>query len=156
VRLGLDTHHEGWNVDDLVSDTDVPLLDEHTSVVDALGETTLEDEGLETTLEEVLNLEGKNVIETLLVLIEDSVADHTTHKGLTLEDTAWVLLVHGQKVTRDSADLGQDKTIAPDLTLVLEAVGSDHLELGVKALLVVGTPRGLGGLRKLPSSSIQS
>ena len=59
------------------------------------------------------------------------------------------LLVHGQKVTRDSADLGQDETVAPDLSLVLETVGSDHLELGVETLLVIGTPRSLGGLGKV-------
>jgi len=43
----------------------VPLLDENTGVVDALGKTTGEHESLETTLEEILNLKGKDVIETL-------------------------------------------------------------------------------------------
>ena len=44
---------------------DVTLTDEDTSVVDRLGEATFEDEGLETTLHEVLETEGENVIETL-------------------------------------------------------------------------------------------
>jgi len=43
----------------------VTLTDEDTSVVNGLGESTLEDEGLETTLHEVLDVEGENVIETL-------------------------------------------------------------------------------------------
>ena len=44
---------------------DVTLTDQHTGVVDGLGQATLEHEGLEATLHEVLNLEGQNVIETL-------------------------------------------------------------------------------------------
>ena len=33
----------------------------------------------------------KKVIRYLLVLVKDSVADHATHEGLTLEDTTWIL-----------------------------------------------------------------
>ena len=67
------------------------LTDQHTGVVDGLGESTLEDESLEATLHEVLNGERQDVIQTLLVLLEDSVADHAAHEGLTFEDTLWVL-----------------------------------------------------------------
>ena len=56
VSLGLWWHDQLPNV---------PLLDEDTGVVDALGKTTGEHESLETTLEEILNLKGENVIETL-------------------------------------------------------------------------------------------
>ena len=38
------------------------LSDEDTGVVDGLGESELEDLGLESSLEEILDLEGENVI----------------------------------------------------------------------------------------------
>ena len=36
--LGVQSDDEGWYVDDLLADSDVPLPDEDTSVVDRLGE----------------------------------------------------------------------------------------------------------------------
>jgi hypothetical protein len=46
----------------LLSDADVSLSDEDSGVVDGLGESELEDLGLESSLEEVLDLETENVI----------------------------------------------------------------------------------------------
>merc|ERR1711934_423544 len=148
VGLRLDTHHEGWHVDDLAAHTDVALADEHTSVVDGLGKATLEHEGLEATLHEVLQGERQHVIQTLLVLLEDSVADHAAHEGRTLEDTRWVLLVLGEEGTGGRTDLGQCEAHTPDLLLVLEAVLPDELELSIETLLLERTPRGLRLLAK--------
>jgi len=65
VGLRFDTHHERGDVHDLATHTDVTLTDQHTGVVDGLGQTTLEDESLEATLHEVLEVEGQHVIQTL-------------------------------------------------------------------------------------------
>lgn len=43
--------------------------------MDRLGKAALEDLGLKAALEEVLNLEGKDVIETHALLVEDADAD---------------------------------------------------------------------------------
>merc|ERR1719502_1522464 len=118
------------------------ILDEDKQRLDY----ALEDEGLEASLHKVLNLEGKHVIETLLVLIEDSVTDHTAHQGLTLEDPLWIPLLEGEQLTSHGPHLGEHKADAPDLTLVLETVGADELELGIETLLVIGTPWTLGCL----------
>lgn len=63
MLLRVEANHEAGNVDDLLADADVPLVDEDTGVVDRLGEARLEDLGLETTLKEVLELEGEDVVE---------------------------------------------------------------------------------------------
>lgn len=63
MLLRVEANHEAGDVDDLLADADVPLVDEDTGVVDRLGEARLEDLGLETTLKEVLELEGKDVVE---------------------------------------------------------------------------------------------
>merc|ERR1711861_111806 len=112
-------------------------------MVDRLSESTLEDEGLQTTLHEVLEGERQNIIQTLLVLIEDSVADHAAHQGLTLEHTFWVLLVLRQKSTCSGTNLGKCETHTPDLLLVLQAVLTNQLELGIETFLLEWTPRWL-------------
>jgi hypothetical protein len=78
---------------------DVSLADENTSVVDGLGETELVDAGLETTLQEILNLEGQHVIELHAGLVEDTDADETANEGVTLEKALGVLLVESEKRT---------------------------------------------------------
>jgi hypothetical protein len=78
---------------------DVALLDEDTSVVDGLGETELVDTGLETTLQEILDLQGQNVIELHAGLVEHTDTDQTTDEGISFEKTLGVLLVEGKKLT---------------------------------------------------------
>merc|ERR1711998_726439 len=143
VGLRLDTHHERGNVHNLAAHTDVTLTDQHTGVVDGLGQATLEHEGLEATLHEVLEGERQHIIQTLLVLIEDPVADHAAHEGLTLEDTLWVLLVLGQQDTSSGTDLGEGETHTPDLLLVLQAILADQLKLSIETLLLERAARGL-------------
>ena len=100
----------------------MPLTDEDTGVVDRLGEATLEDLGLETTLQEVLDLEGEHVIETHAVLVEHADAHETANKGVTLKQALGVLVVELEKLTRRTTDLGQNQRNAPDLALVAETV----------------------------------
>lgn len=99
MLLGVKTDHERGNVDDLLADTDVTLLDEDTGVVDGLGETKLVDTGLETTLKEILDLEGKDVIELHAGLVEHTDADKTANEGISFEQTLGVLLVEGEELT---------------------------------------------------------
>ena len=101
MLLGVKTDHERGNVDDLLADADVALLDEDTGVVDGLGEAKLVDAGLETALEEVLDLEGKDVIELHAGLIEHTDADQTANEGISFEETLGVLLVEGEELTME-------------------------------------------------------
>jgi hypothetical protein len=77
----------------------VALLDEDTRVVDGLGETELVDTSLETALQEILNLEGQDVIELHAGLIEHTDTDQTTNEGISFEETLRVLLVESKKLT---------------------------------------------------------
>lgn len=99
VLLGVETDNERRNVDDLLADADVALADQDTGVVDGLGETKLVDAGLETTLKEILKLEGKNVIEFHAGLVEDTDTDETANEGIAFEQTLGVLLVEGEELT---------------------------------------------------------
>ena len=99
VLLGVETDNERRNVDDLLADADVALADQDTGVVDGLGETELVDARLETTLKEILKLEGKNVIELHAGLVEDTDTDETANEGIAFEQTLGVLLVEGEELT---------------------------------------------------------
>lgn len=62
---------------------DVPLTDEHTCVVDALGKAKLEDLGLQPPLQEILHFQAQNVIELHLALIQHSNTHQTPKQGIT-------------------------------------------------------------------------
>jgi hypothetical protein len=94
VLLGVETDDEGRNVDDLLANTDVSLADENTGVVDGLGKTELVDTGLQTTLQEILNLQ--DVIELHAGLVQDTNSHETANEGVTFEESLGVLLVEGK------------------------------------------------------------
>jgi hypothetical protein len=99
VLLGVETDDERRNVDNLLADTDVALADEDTGVVDGLGKTELVDASLEAALQEILDLQGQDVIELHAGLVEDTDTDETANEGIAFEETLGVLLVEGKKLT---------------------------------------------------------
>lgn len=115
---------------------DVTLADEHSGVVDGLGEPSLEDKGLEAPLEEVLDGEGEHVIELVLGLVQEPVAVHAAEKGLALEDAARALLVQGQELTGVLADPRQHILHAPQLPLGPQPVLAHQLQLCIQTLLL--------------------
>lgn len=149
VLLGIETNDERRDVDNLLADTDVSLADEDTGVVDRLGETELVNAGLKTTLQEILNLQGQDVIELHARLVENTNANETANESITLEETLWVLLVesekltiHGQKaaissneihqnIPSSTTNLGESEEHTPHLTLVAETVFTNSLQLRV-------------------------
>lgn len=149
MLLGIETNDERRDVDNLLADTDVSLADEDTGVVDRLGETELVNAGLKTTLQEILNLQGQDVIELHARLVENTNANETANESITLEETLWVLLVesekltiHGQKaaissneihqnIPSSTTNLGESEEHTPHLTLVAETVFTNSLQLRV-------------------------
>jgi hypothetical protein len=101
VLLGVKTDDERGNVDDLLADADVTLADQDTGVVDRLGETELVDAGLEAALQEILSLEGQDVIELHAGLVEHTDAHETANEGIALEEALGVLLVERKELTAE-------------------------------------------------------
>ena len=141
------------------------LADEHTSVVDGLGKTELVDASLETALQEVLNLEGQDVIELHAGLVEDTDTDETANEGVTLEEALGVLLVERQERTvggseicghcahasaggaqkgrlpGSTTDLGEGELDTPHLALVAQTILANELELSVPVPPLTRCPR---------------
>ncbi len=86
-------------VDDLLANADVSLADEDSGVMDGLGKTELVDASLQTTLQEILNLQGQHVIELHAGFVEDADSNQSPNQCVTLEKTFGVLLFQGEKLT---------------------------------------------------------
>lgn len=65
-----------------VSVPDVSLLDEHTGVVDGLGQTQLEHLSLQPALQEVLGLQTQHVIELHAPLLQHASPHQTTQQSV--------------------------------------------------------------------------
>ena len=155
MLLGVQTDDERWDVDDLLANADVALLDQDTGVVDGLGETELVDTGLETTLQEIFDLQGQDVIELHAGFVEDTDTDETSDEGVAFEKTLGVLLIEGQELTvavvslalamlclvilpGSTSNLGQLKLDTPHFTLVAQTIFAHDLEFGVAGVRLDG------------------
>lgn len=67
--------------------------------MNAFSQTKLENLGLETPLQEILNLQGQHIIETHASLVLYTNTDETTDKGISLEETLRVLVVKLEQLT---------------------------------------------------------
>ena len=81
------------------------LADEDTGVVDGLGKAELVDASLEAALQEVLDLQGQDVIELHAALVKDTDTDQTTNERIALEQTLGVLLVESEELTKKIVSL---------------------------------------------------
>lgn len=132
VLLRVQSHHEGWDVDNLLTNSNVSLGDQDSSVVDRSGKTELENLGLQSSLQEVLWSQGQDVIQLHLVLWQDTDSHQSSDQGVTLEQSLLILVISGQKVTSGSSDLRQLETNSVDLSLVLETVLTSQLQFSVQ------------------------
>lgn len=137
MLLGVQSNHERRNVDNLLADSDVSLGDQDSGVVDGSGQAQLEDLGLQSSLQEVLDSQGQHVIQLQLVLGQDTNSHQSSDQSVTLEQSLGVLLISGQQVTSSSSDLGQLESNSVDLSLVLQTVFTGQLQLGVQSSRLV-------------------
>mmetsp|Transcript_12722 Transcript_12722/g.19094 ORF Transcript_12722/g.19094 Transcript_12722/m.19094 type:complete len:82 (+) Transcript_12722:231-476(+) len=72
---------ETGNIHQLGANADVPLTDENTCMVDALGKPLLVHLRLKTTLQKLLSGKLKDGIQLQLTFLQKSVAGHTTKEG---------------------------------------------------------------------------
>lgn len=106
---------------------DVPLSDQDTGMVDALGQSNFEYLGLQPAFQEIFDLEGKHVIETHAALVEHTNAHETANEGVTLEETLGVFDIQLEEFTGSTTNFGQGEGDTPDLALVAQTVLSSEL-----------------------------
>merc|ERR1712159_874059 len=59
------------------------LTNQDTCMVDRFSKTTLENKGLQAAVQEVLDFQRQDVIQTQLVFIENAIPGHATQQSLT-------------------------------------------------------------------------
>ena len=62
---------------------DMSLADQHSCMMDALGQSQFEDLGLQAALQEILEAQTQHVIKLHLALIQYAHANQTTQQGVT-------------------------------------------------------------------------
>merc|ERR1712099_29041 len=108
--------------------TNVSLANKNARMMNGLGQSKLEDLGLQTSFQEILDFEAQNVIQLHSVFVKDSNTDQTTQECVTLEETTGILVLQGEQVTSSFADLGQSVLDPPDLTLVFQSIFANEFQ----------------------------
>jgi len=142
VLLGVQPDQEAGHVDDLLADANVTLADEHAGVMDRLGESKLEDLGLETALQEIFDLQAEDEIELHALFVQDADPDQTPEECVTFEQPAGILLLQGEELTGSLTDVGKDQLDPPYFTLVAETELTNELQLLVETSLLERTSWG--------------
>lgn len=132
VLLRLQSNHERWNVDDLLTDGNVSLSNQHSSVVDRSSQTQFENLSLQSSLQEIFWFQSQDVIQLHLVLWQHTNLHQSSDQSITFEQSLWVLLVSGQQVTSGSSDLGQLELNSVDFSLVLQSKFTSQLQFTVQ------------------------
>lgn len=99
MLLRIETDDEGRDIDNLLANADVTLFDQDTGVMDGFGEAELVDTGLKTTLQEILHLQGQDVIELHAGFVQHTHSHETSDEGIAFEESLGVLFVKGKKLT---------------------------------------------------------
>lgn len=139
MLLAVSTHQERGDIDELLSNSDVSLSNQDTSVMDGLCQTAFEDDGLQTSFQKVVRLEIEAVVDLIFGLIEHSESVKASHQGGSLEDPLLVLIIKSEEDTSDLSDLGEGQVDSPDFSLAAKTVVSTKLEFSVESLFLEGT-----------------
>lgn len=98
LLFSVNSDHEGRNIDELLSDSEVSLSDHDSSVMDRSGvEVALQDDGLESSFHELGDGKTQNVIELVFFLGEETKSETSSHEGSTFENSLGIIFLEGQE-----------------------------------------------------------
>ena len=146
MLLSINSDNERRLVHNLLTNSNVLLLNENTSVVNRGGHSHLENDGLESSLEEILNLQLQDVIELLSRFVQKTESGQSSQQGRTLNLSLLVIFWQSQENSSSLSHSGQNVLESPDFILVLQTVLTTDLQLSVNSLLFEGTSWGGGYL----------
>jgi hypothetical protein len=138
VLIGRGGDHEGRDVDHLLANRDVSLSDVHSGLMNGLGEVLVHDNGLKSSLEELVSVETEDVIELSLAFLEESESADSSDEGVTFEESSGISLVEGEELSGSLSELSERKLNSPDFSLVTETVLTDEAKLSGKSFLIEG------------------
>ena len=134
----------------------MPLTDQYTGVVDRFGEAQFEDLSLQSSLQEILDLERKYVIQFHARLVKDTNTHETTDQGVSFEKTTGVSFYsstpntqtknerrakrtfESEKFTSSTTDLGERELDTPHLSLVAQTIFANDFQFGIAMTMLDG------------------
>ena len=144
MLLRRDSDHERWNVNHLLTNSDVSLSDQDSSMMEGVSEFLLGDDGLESSFHELVEGKTEDIIELSLVFLEETESDHSSEKGITFEKSSGIIFGQGHEGSSSLSDLGEGELDSPCLSLASKSVGADNSELIDKSVLIEWFPWGFG------------
>lgn len=132
VLFRFQSDHERWDADNLLTNSNVSLRNQDSSVVNRLGQTQLVDLGLQSSFQEIFDLQSQDVIQLLLVFGQDTNSHQSSDQSITFEQSLWVLFVSGQQISGGSSDLRQLERNSVNFSLVLQTVFTGQLQFSVQ------------------------
>ena len=122
-------------------------LDQSSGVVDGVGQLGLENAGLESSLQQLVEGHSQDVIETVLgFLVQQTELEHLTQQGGAFEESALILRIQSEELSGSLSERSQNELNSPHLSLVLEAELTANLDFLIVAFLLEGTAGLLGSL----------
>eukprot|EP00457_Paulinella_chromatophora_P013006 gb/GEZN01013267.1/.p2 GENE.gb/GEZN01013267.1/~~gb/GEZN01013267.1/.p2 ORF type:complete len:308 (+),score=60.51 gb/GEZN01013267.1/:38-961(+) len=86
VLLGFQPNHERRHVDHSLPDTNVPLANHHTGMVDALGQKKRMHASLQTAFQKFVNCKTQTIVELLLRLAQETQPSEAAQKSSTTRE----------------------------------------------------------------------
>ncbi len=114
--------------------------------MDGLGlESLVEDSGLKSSVEELVNSETQYVIELKLLVGQEAVSVHSSEEGSAFEQSSGIFLLQSEELSCSLSELGKSKMHSPDFSLVFKTILSDKLKLVVDSFLFERSSWGIEG-----------
>jgi hypothetical protein len=135
-----DSDHERWNVNHLLTNSDVSLSDQNSGMMDGVSEFLLSDEGLESSFHELVEGKTENIIKLSFVLLEETKSDHSSKEGITFEKSSWISLVQSHEASSSLSDFGEGELDSPCFSLASKTVLADNSELLDKSVFIERFP----------------
>nr|GMD29645.1 uncharacterized protein LOC109166109 [Ipomoea batatas] len=94
---------------------------------------------LETAFKEIFHSESKDIIELVLALVQQPIPVHSPKEGITLKNTAWILLIKSQKHSCIIPDTAQSILNSPKFPLAPKPIFTNKLQLSIQTLFLIWT-----------------
>jgi hypothetical protein len=105
MLLGIETNNKGWDIDYLFSNPNMSLTDKNAGMMNGLRKAKLVNASLQTTFQEIFDLQSQDVIKLHARFVEDANANETANKSVAFEETLRIFLVKGEKLTVESLEV---------------------------------------------------
>ena len=107
---------------------DVSLSDKNSRVVNRSSESLFVSDGLESSIHDSGRSKSEDVIAFVFRFSEETVLEHSSHKGSPFEDSSGVFFVKGKKFSGSFSEFGKGELNSPYFFLVFQTVLSDNLQ----------------------------